>query len=610
MILALLLLLLPVARAQAPEDELYEEDEDAGQALPEAPLPAMTEIAPLENGIGARFVWEHRGRFKQRGAVTGLAVSALDRDGVRAWLAVDEAGWAWRSTDEGATWVLVLRGEDLVTDPDEERVLLDAEVLRDESLGSVETTDGETPDLDALRNDISAANQLAGRDGVRGSLLEDGATAEPRAWFHPTDPNVVLIGRADGTWRSEDGGLDWTLVDDVVSTSFYADGDTVVAGTTSGVRWSLDGGAAWIDVEDITDGSVVRGLGRAGSWIYAATSRGLFRSRDGLSWQSANTLRSQPLVDVVPDPNWPGGAWVATRKGLLRTDDDGRTFYEVDRGLVQDLRRLVTLPGTSHLLALTADGPWESTDGGVRWIPAQMLLRDPDVREVAVVNGWPVLAARSGIYRLTSPVELAERPRSLPMPPIGEMVRLAQGREGLRTDLLALSRLRLMASAAPQVDVTFNWDSVRARTADFRDLANTEAQDGGWSAVARACWGACTASSQAVVYDPTDTSLLDDAALYVVGGEVFDENDALAAAANAAQSIRAYRQAVASTVVEAWTARQRLNQEQAIVDLQSLRDQVVHAIAIAEADARLDLYTEGAFSQALLALQAKPQEPR
>jgi hypothetical protein len=574
---------------------------------PGTPDGAPPGAAALENGLNARFVWEHRGNFRQRGAVTGVAVSVPDADGVRTWLAIDEKGWTWRSTDEGATWVLVLRGEDADAGPDEEQVLLDAEVLRDETV-DLDPGSGEAPDLDAVRDQVSDANQTATRDGVNGA--EGRGAVAPRVWFYGDSAGTALLGRADGTWRSEDGGYNWELVDEVPTTALYSDGSLVVAGTADGVRWSLDGGGAWFDVEDATDGTMVRGIARSGSWVYAATSRGLYRSADGLAWQAANALRGEPVLEVVPDPGWTGGLWVVTRDGLQRTDDDGATFYPVERAMLKDIRRVVALPGRGHLLALTGDGPWESTDGGVKWLPAQRLLRDPDVRDVAFHDGWPVIVARTGVYRLVEPVQLADRPRAIPLPPIGDMVRRAQERPGLTTDLLALSRLRFVAALAPQMDVTFDWGSMVGRTADYLDLSNTGAEDGQWTIVARTCWGACATQSSTAFYDPTDPALLDDASLFVVGDEVYDPNDSIAAAANVAQGIRAYRQTVASTVAEAWTARQRLNQEQAVVDLLPLKDQVVHALAIAEADARLDLYTDGAFSRQLAILQAQPQEPR
>ncbi len=601
----LLALLLPfgVTDARAASDK------DAPEAPPSV-VEALGDAAlgQLEASYASTLVWEHRATFRQRGAVTGLAVASA-RDGeVPAWLAIDAAGWAWRSEDRGSSWVLVMRGAAAPEARGKEEVLLEAESLRDELLeGAEPDVVGTEVDTTAVREALQTANEEASAATPSGN---GGQEIEPRVWFHPDEPRVAFLSRADGTWRSDDGGRNWEFVDSMLATTFFAVDGTLLAGTSDGVRWSTDGGRGWIDVEDATDGVFIHGLARAGSYVYASGDRGLFRSADGLRWVTARSVEGTPVLAVVPDASWPGGAWVATPGGVLRTDDDGATFYATERAVLRGLRQIVPLPGAGHLLALTADGPWETMDGGLRWLPLARLLTEPDVRDVAFDEGLPVIATRSGVFRLTKPMELAERPRAVPLPPLYDMIARAQQRRGLDTDMLSLARRRVAAALAPRFEVVYDWGKGAGRTADFIDAANTEANDGDWSLTARACWGACASSASSIVYDPSEAAYLADDTLFVVGDQVFDEGDAVAAAANVAQSIRSYERYTAGVVTEAWMARQRLNQEQAVVDLLPLKDQVVHALAIAEADARLDLYTDGAFSRQLAILQAQPQEPR
>ncbi|MEN9784769.1 MAG: hypothetical protein RLZZ299_33 [Pseudomonadota bacterium] len=599
--LALLLALTLAARADDPDAP---PDEDG--AAPGAAPDARDQVGAT---LAATMAWEHRGTFRQRGPVTGLAVAAARGSAVPTWLAIDTGGWIWRSEDRGSTWMVAMRGEEAAEGADEERLLMNAEALRDDELRSVEEApvDGvqAAPDPSVVQDVVSRAN-----DDAAAVIVADrnGAEATPRVWFHPTDPELALVGRADGTWRSLDGGFSWEWVDSAAITDVEVVGDLLVAGTQDGVRWSTDEGRTWIDVDDSTGGAPVRDLEVAGRWIYAATSRGLYRSADGLRWAIVPALAGLSVVDVTADPSWQGGAWVITATSLIRTDDDGATFYDTERASLKDVREVIPLRGAGHLIAITGDGPWETIDGGLRWVPLARLLTEPDVRDVALDAGLPVIATRSGIYALAVPVELAERPRALPLPQLYTMVDIAQNRRGLDSDMLSLSRRRLLAAATPRVDLDWQWDRRRGRDADHAALANSAYDDTAWSFLARACWGNCAASASGYVSDPADAAF--DDTLFVVGEEVYDDGNAIAAAANVAQGIRDYRRNAAAVVTEAWMRRQRLNQEQAVVDLLPLRDRVMHALDVAEADARLDAWTEGAFTRDLARLNApSPETP-
>jgi hypothetical protein len=584
-----------------------------GPAFAQDGVPAPSEGEPTVL-LTSRYVWEQRGTFPQRGALVSVSIQPrpeVSFGGDLAYLAMDASGAVWRSDDRGATWALLLDGLDVESAPDDEDILLQAEqVLGDE--------------LEAGDDGVDATAARAATDDVAAQL--DAAAAERAedafgtVWFHPTEMGVVLAGRPDGIWRSDDLGLTWLLVDDVPAEFFAALDGAVVAGTRGGVRWSLDAGISWIDVEDATDGARVRGLTRAGAHLYAATGRGMYRSQDGLRWSPVEAFVGTPVLAVVADPDWQGGLWVATPGQLQRSDDDGRTFYVSARTPLRDVRRIVHLGGQGHLLALTADGPWESGDGGVRWVPLARLLTEPDVREVALDDGLPVIATRSGLFRLTQPTELAAAPRPIRLPPLAALIASSQGRNGLDTDLLSLSRRAIAATLAPNFLVTFDWDRARGRDADFPtllapdDMATIEYDRDDWALQARLCWGSCAGVS-GTTFDASGAELdvqqavelgLDPGEvgdeLFVVGSDVYDDSQVVAAAANTAQNMRQYRRYLATVISDAWLARQKLNQEQAVVDLLPRREQVLHALKIAELEARLDAYTNGAYSRALVSM--------
>lgn len=617
--LAVSLLLAVPAFAQAPPDT--------------APPPPPPAVQPL----GDRYVWALRGRLGNVAPVTGIAVQA---GGEGAWLAVDTFGEVYRSEDRGATWSTVRAGFRGVGGPgerpeaaevDDEDVLLEAEAAMEEAARDV-SVEPESVQVDpqvsveatmAAVQDATdeAAAQARGEIAERAEEVSEDAAARteealedlragvgetpPTAWFSPADPEIALVGWPDAIWRSIDGGISWKQVEEAGALTFFAgeDPNLVVAGTRDGVLYSLDGGGTWIDVVDATDGAAIRQVAQEGDWLYAASDRGLFRSRDGLHWAGVGALGTTPVVSVVPDPAWDGGLWVATEGTLLRSDDGGATFYIAARHPLPSLRRIVHLDHVGHLLAITGDGVWESVDGGVRWLPAIRLLREPDVYDVAFVDGLPVIAAASGVWEMVLPTPAAPAPvRRVEVMPLGEAVARAQRRSGLDIDLLGLARRRIAAAVAPSLELSFDYDAVDGRLAEHVDLANDELHDSGWKVGLSACWGACsTTVDVAEFFSASEDALLGDDGLYVVDGEVFDEGDVVAAAANVAAQVRSYRQHLASTVADAWIARQRLAAEATVVHNLPLRDQVKHALDLAEIDARLDLYTEGAFSRSLTA---------
>ena len=199
----------------------------------------------------------------------------------------------------------------------------------------------------------------------------------------------VFAGAADGgIWKSTDRGQHWTALGDKLGTmsigALLIDADngssyTVYAGTgeanTSsdsyagvGVLQSVNGGAftslpttanypnGTTSDSDLT-GALTFRLLRNGSYLYAATSHGLFRITPG-------------------DANW-------TR---VLQFDNGATTPSPNRRVADMITDVIALPGTTHILAVAGwragaatNGLYESTDGGTTfsylssptgWVPA------------------------------------------------------------------------------------------------------------------------------------------------------------------------------------------------------------------------------------------------
>lgn len=586
----------------------------AAQDTPDVAPPAP-EMAPVP--LAERFVWERRPGFGER--VADLDVQPIPGG---AWLAVDERGGVWLSEDEGGRWDNVVRpvgglAEDDL--PDDEALLLEAESRRDEALDeglddldpatpanaadpdAVEVP--EVPDLDdaAIEDASALAADLASREGDRPAPL-------PLVWFDPTNVDTVFAARADGLWRSDNAGRTWEhtrvaeLGDPAVTDLHRVPDGTLVIGTTDGVRYSTDDGVSWIDVEDATDGARVYDVTGEDGYVWAATDKALFRSVNGLGWESVPLPGIEPVRTVVADPAWDRGFWVATDAALYRTDDGGATFYVAGRQPLRGLRTMVHLEEVGHLLASSDQGVWESMDGGVAWSTADRQLSDPDVRALVFAESGPVLATPTGVWRMVAPREVTRSARRQEILPLGETIGIATHREGIDIDPLSLSRVGIVSGLLPTLEVRFDYGKNAARAADYVSASTRDSFDDDWSASVRVCWGGGCGATVTEYLGSDASDYLDQYAdgydLYVTGGDVYSEGEPVAAAANVAQRIRSYRRYVADHVSDAWLSRKRLMGETAAVRELPLRDQVLHALQIEELDARLDALTDGAFTRA------------
>jgi hypothetical protein len=602
-----------------------------GQSLPDGSVPAAAGSVPDAPAaepvpLASRYVWEQRGTLDRAAPLTGIAVQP---GATHVWLVVDARGSVYRTDDQGATWTLALWGSYAFDDddaPSAEKILLDAEATRDEEIGTTDAPDDTSDDVDAADEAANQAADAASTAAETATALRDlsqhartdAPASLPTVWFDPADPTLALLGRPDGTWRSLDAGRTWDRVDDGGISVFFSGSDPslIVAGATSGVRFSLDRGATWIGVEGAAGGTEVHGIAEEKGWIYAATESGLFRSRNGLQWERVDALADTAVQSVVPDPDWDGGLWVATDRGLLRTDDDAKTFYSEGLLPAAELRRVVHAGGAGHVLAISGrDGVWESMDGGVRWAPAFRLLGDPDVRAIDFETGIPVIATATGVWRMVTPAGGAEPARAAKVLDMGVAIGMAQRRAGLDSDMLTLAHREIAALLAPKLQVNFDWTQSADRTTKWAEESTTEKHSSDWGIVGQLCWGNCggTVTVSSDSYDGTydaDATDLASSDLYVVDGEVFDDSQSVIAAANVAQSIRAYREHLHEQVSEAWLTRQRLATEAPLTSQMPLHDQVMHALKIAELDARLDIYTDGAFTRALTPDRSAPDGAR
>jgi photosystem II stability/assembly factor-like uncharacterized protein len=239
--------------------------------------------------------------------------------------------------------------------------------------------------------------------------------------IHPTDPNIIYIGGAQGgVWKTTDGGATWTpLTDSQCSLAMGSvaldpvNPEIVYAGTGEqnfsgdsyygcGVLKSVNGGQSWTEVgrSVITSAGTRRPrisrvvvdkftANTAAAIVFAATDAGLFRSASaGATWaQTGGPIGA--VTDIVADTSNTGVFYAAngelsgpSRNGVYKTTDGGVTwtqvFQQANAGRI-NLAISASSPQTVYAAVEdahnggSADGAllgiWVTTDGGGSWTP-------------------------------------------------------------------------------------------------------------------------------------------------------------------------------------------------------------------------------------------------
>ena len=200
--------------------------------------------------------------------------------------------------------------------------------------------------------------------------------------FDPADRSIIYAGTPHLPWKTEDGGRHWQPVHDGIETDSdvfsiqvdWKDPGRIVAGACSGVYRSTNGGALWAKAKSATDRTyvVAQHPTLPGLWL-AGSKSGLMRTvNGGTSWTKVSSYVAQ---SIVWDRAHPGRVFMATENdGVLRSDDDGRHWREVNRGLCsRHFLPLVESGGAlfSSVLGEKSDrGLWKLPADATNWVAA------------------------------------------------------------------------------------------------------------------------------------------------------------------------------------------------------------------------------------------------
>ena len=228
----------------------------------------------------------------------------------------DDQGRSWHQLDEEPIYATTADGPDRPGGPKTFRLLR----LRDGRV--LAGTDGSGV---WVRHDRSGWAPL----GAAGTMVNSLAK---------TSSGAILAGtHGDGVLRSDDGGAGWDpssdhLPDSSVHALTVLDDGSVLAGTGQGLARSLDDGRTWQPIAEELDTHRIFSVLQLDDGRIIAGSYAHLWIGDGDSWR---------LVDpgLTPDETWAvhfhrGTVYAGAKAGLLRSDDQGRTFQNAAPGSV------------------------------------------------------------------------------------------------------------------------------------------------------------------------------------------------------------------------------------------------------------------------------------
>jgi len=512
-----------------------------------------------------------------------------------------ENGSVWRSLDSGSGWVQIM-GQlevDLESGSSQEELLLEAESILEDIVGvelseEFEPDDGEVEGTEeVLESSVEDIDSLA----IESLLFEPTISEDDHGllWVHPRFPDLLLVGRSDGLWRSGDAGESFHLSEVAYEMNAIATGETslIVGATESGLLYSFDGGRSWIDKVDRFDDFDVKDIQVFDGVWWMASDQGLHYSLDGESWAPTNV--TEPTIALSS-----GGSsshWVASENSLLRLEE--AAAYRFSNQSLPSTSSILEMNRAGHLLVSGSDGVWETVDGGVIWRPVSIGLYMPMVNDLWLTRDGMVAATPSGIRRLVEYSAVNEAPSHAEEDTItlDVLIHAAVNRPGMSPAAYGANQiLSAIRRFAPEFTIDGQYVQRRNVSVDFFNQSNAEDTDRDWRVMAYLSWGA----------GPQDSSDYDAAPIedlfYVLRDRVYSNNslgDITSVASRLMVDASDYRSEVEATVAELFFSRRRLLERSRPDEQVDLREAVLYDIDVQELNGWIDAYTDNALSRAL-----------
>lgn len=248
----------------------------------------------------------------------GITVDPNEPDDV--WIAT--CGWVYNSRNRGDLWTRYRDGFD-------NRRIHDVQI-------------------DPCDHDRVYAGSVAGlyRTDDRGKswyVVSDEGLVVNNIAMHPQRPHRIVLGvEGDGVYVSNDDGKTFTRscngLRNLTITSIAADpaaqervfASVVFGGMSSGIYESGDAGATWRKISDATMPSVLSLVvsDDPQAKLVAGTEKGFFYSADGSKWTQAAPANAPLRVDKVLRFNR-SRFFAATSEGVFTSRDSGKSWYRL-----------------------------------------------------------------------------------------------------------------------------------------------------------------------------------------------------------------------------------------------------------------------------------------
>lgn len=242
--------------------------------------------------------------------------------------------------------------------------------------------------------------------------------------IHPNRPEVIYLSSEKGLFKTTDGGNSWGRVEGGLGTFPIlsiaispAVPSILYVGTFSdGVYRTTDAGRSWLlinagmrDYVSVVNSVVIDPNNP--HILYAGTTMGSYKSVDnGVMWERISTgLNSVFVVCMAVDPQNPSLIYAGTSGGVYKSSDGGQRWITSNNGIIPKEREHAMALGVNafafdpstpgRLFTATAQGLYESRDGGERWFDRKIPERF--VLSVAVRRGTPTLlyaGTNRGLY--------------------------------------------------------------------------------------------------------------------------------------------------------------------------------------------------------------------
>ncbi|MBI3913297.1 MAG: TniB family NTP-binding protein [Chloroflexi bacterium] len=221
------------------------------------------------------------------------------------------------------------------------------------------------------------------------------------------NPQIIYAGTLNTLLRSDNNGETWRDAGEglrpvrVAALAVAIDGSALYAATDAGIFVSRDRGARWQQFsEGLSDSARVQTLVVSSKTILAGTTQGLYRWREGRWVNIGGSFAGAAVRPMVVDARRPDRVYAATSKGLFRSVDGGDTWTA-----------LQSIPGESAVLAFTTDdrnalyagtprGAWISADDGRTWNPSNAGLVSTSINDLLIPPENPnalLAATRAGL---------------------------------------------------------------------------------------------------------------------------------------------------------------------------------------------------------------------